>query len=117
MGVIEGWAYHDHNDDLNFDDGEPGISGARLTLVQRDSGEVSLLFTDPTGFFRFAELAPGAYVLSEAPPAGWLPPRPVGSLIVYVAANYDLSLFFAHQPQPTPNPSPFRMYLPQLLHL
>ncbi len=117
IGAIEGWIYHDLNGNLDLDPDEPGIEGARLTLIRSDNGEVARLFSDPSGFFRFGGLTPGDYSLSEAPPAGWLPPLPAGLFMVYVAANYDLNLNFAHQPAPSPTPRPHQIYLPQILRL
>ncbi len=100
LGGIVGSVFHDLNQNLVREPDEPGIAGARLHLTRPD-GAAETAVTDADGEYAFAGLPPGAYLLSEEPPAGWAPPRPGSPVAVLVAANLAHQLVFAHQPLPT----------------
>ncbi|WMP16628.1 IPTL-CTERM sorting domain-containing protein [Thiothrix lacustris] len=63
------------------DGGEPGVSGATVTLLDKDGKPVTDIFgnvltpqtTDADGKYFFGNLREGAYVVNVVPPAGYLP--------------------------------------------
>jgi uncharacterized repeat protein (TIGR01451 family) len=70
---INGFVYLDANDNGIKEAGELGIPSVTITLTgQDDLGSVSrTAITDPTGFYRFANLRPGTYTVTETQPAGY----------------------------------------------
>ena len=66
------------------DPGEPGIPGVMLTITKADGSPVIDVFghpvtsttTDANGNYLFANLPPGRYTVSVAPPAGFKPTVP-----------------------------------------
>ena len=63
------------------DAGEPGIEGVELTITDADGNPVTdvngdpvgPVLTDADGYYLFADLPPGQYIVSITPPAGLLP--------------------------------------------
>ncbi len=75
LGSLAGKVYLDANGNGVFDDGDSGISGVYITLsgVDDRGNTVSLTaVTDSLGNYRFANLRPGIYSLTESQPAGYL---------------------------------------------
>jgi protocatechuate 3,4-dioxygenase beta subunit len=75
---ISGYVYGDTSPD-GYNDGvmepdEAGISGVTVTLTGTSSqGNVSLTTTtDGNGFYKFNNLQPGTYTITESSPAGWI---------------------------------------------
>jgi hypothetical protein len=71
---ISGTVYHDQDASGAKNGAEPGISGVTVYLTGTDinGGPVGLTAVTATdGTYKFSNLAPGAYVVSEAQPAGW----------------------------------------------
>ncbi len=68
---LSGYVWIDANDDGVKDAGEKGISGVTVTLTGIDDvGAVSITaLTDSTGFYRFQNLRPGTYTITESQPA------------------------------------------------
>ncbi len=70
---VSGYVYVDANNNGVFDPGEAPIAGVQLTLLDASGKSTGLTaVTDSTGFYQFSNLAPGAYGVSEAQPAGYL---------------------------------------------
>lgn len=65
---LQGWVYHDRDNDGRRDAGEPGIGGVTIRAIAVDtvasSGPVSVV-TDASGFYRLTSLAPGTWSLVE----------------------------------------------------
>ena len=73
--TISGYVYHDGNDNGLKENGEPGIPGTTVSLTGSDSngqGVNKTTATNSAGFYEFAGLAGGTYVVSETQPAGYL---------------------------------------------
>lgn len=68
---LSGFVYIDANDNGVKDAGETGISGVTVTLTGADDvGPVQLTaVTDGTGFYKFQNLRPGNYTLTESHPS------------------------------------------------
>jgi protocatechuate 3,4-dioxygenase beta subunit len=69
---LSGYVYVDANNNGVFDAGETPISGVVLTLLNssgQSTGKTAT--TDASGYYEFANLAPGTYGVSEAQPAGY----------------------------------------------
>ena len=120
LGSLAGKVYLDANGNGVFDDGDSGISGVYITLSGIDDrgNTVSLTAdTDSLGNYRFANLRPGAYSLTESQPAGYLDgAESLGSLGGEVGQDVFTNIaLFANQsgigynfaevllPPPTPN--------------
>lgn len=101
VGNVEGWVYHDQNQNARLDAEEVGIAGVLLLLSDAGGGENSQA-TDAAGHFRFEGLAPGVYVLAQELPAGWSAPIPTDRVALLVSANHTHQVLFAHQPLLTP---------------
>lgn len=74
LGSLAGRAYHDVNLSGGFDAGDAGLAGVFVTLTGIDDvgRAVSLTtVTDAAGNYRFANLRPGTYTLTETQPAGF----------------------------------------------
>jgi len=74
LSSISGYVYHDSNNDGDRA-GETPISGVLVTLTGTDTLGNSVFLTATTnddGFYRFADLRPGTYTITETQPAGWL---------------------------------------------
>jgi hypothetical protein len=112
-GAIEGWVFHDANDDLVFDPDERGLTGAVLELIPV-GGELLVRESDDNGYFRFDNLLPGIYTLQVLPPDGWEPASSPSRVSVLVTANHTHRLSFAHRPAATstPTPSSWPVWLP-----
>ncbi|MGL5910559.1 MAG: SdrD B-like domain-containing protein, partial [Phycicoccus sp.] len=67
---VAGTVYEDRNSDGVRDPNEPGIPGVRVVLTgTTDRGPVALtLFTDAAGDYRFGDLRPGTYTLTQTQP-------------------------------------------------
>ena len=72
--ALAGFVYVDANNDGVKDAGETPIAGVTVTLTGTDDlGAVSrTTTTDATGFYRFPNLRPGTYTITETQPAGYL---------------------------------------------
>lgn len=103
-GAIEGWVFHDANDNLAFDPDEMGLAGAVLELAPT-GGELHSLESDENGYFHFDNLPPGIYTVQVFPPDGW-ETRSQSRLSVLVTANHTHRLTFAHRPIATPTATP-----------
>lgn len=72
---LAGSAYRDSNGNGVRDAAEPAEGNLAITLKGVDASGVSVLrqaYTDPSGAFGFAALAPGRYQLEAAVVAGWI---------------------------------------------
>jgi len=70
---LQGHVFHDLDDDGVFDANEPPIPGTTVTLSGfDDEGPVSkTAITDASGEYKFENLRPGTYALTESQPAGF----------------------------------------------
>jgi uncharacterized repeat protein (TIGR01451 family) len=70
---LAGYVYLDTNNDGIKEAGETGIGGVQITLTgTNDQGAVSqTVQTDSNGAYKFANLRPGTYTLTETPPTGY----------------------------------------------
>jgi len=66
---ISGSAFNDKNGNGQLDGGE-ALAGWTIKLVKPDNSEVSTMTKDD-GSYRFEQLSPGSYTVSEALPSGW----------------------------------------------
>ncbi len=97
--------YHDADENALFDAAETGIADVRILLTAA-GGDEDAQMTDASGYFRFADLAPGVYMLAQEAPAGWSEPTPTGRVALLISANHTHQVLFAHQPLPTATPTP-----------
>jgi len=71
---LSGYVYVDSNDNGLKEAGEAGISGVTVTLTgTSDRGDAVNVTaaTDSSGFYRFANLRPGNYTITETHPSGY----------------------------------------------
>ena len=110
VGILQGVAFYDQNDNLLQDNGEPGLAGAVMALKQ-GSSTVSTATSNGNGAFAFGNIAPGTYSLvEETAPAGYDLSSSQTTLVV--PANTTWSLFVPHglYTPPTPTPTPIVYY-------
>lgn len=75
------YVWEDRNANGLQDDGEPGVAGAAVTLLQPDGtpandangAPLAPITTTVTGFYNFGNLLPGSYLVAVTPPRGYLP--------------------------------------------
>jgi uncharacterized repeat protein (TIGR01451 family) len=75
---LSGSVYADADDDGVQEAGDPGIGGVTVTLTGTDDLGAAVLVTvvtDAAGGFRFGNLRPGTYTITESQPAGYLDGR------------------------------------------
>ncbi len=77
---INGYKFHDVNNNGVWDDGEEPLSGWEIYIDedengQWDSGEPKTT-TSATGYYEFTNLEPGYYNIMEVPQAGWFQTYP-----------------------------------------
>ncbi|NLD15676.1 MAG: DUF11 domain-containing protein [Gammaproteobacteria bacterium] len=75
VSSIAGYVYHDANDDGVKDAGENPIAGVTITLTGRDDYGNDVTRTTTTladGSYKFDNLVPGTYTVTETQPAGWV---------------------------------------------
>ncbi len=70
LGGIDGVVFSDSNSNGLWDSGEPGLSGAGLSLFAANGVKVGDRTSDATGAYQFADLEPGNYRLLALPPPG-----------------------------------------------
>ncbi|MCP4030961.1 MAG: hypothetical protein GY734_06920, partial [Herbaspirillum sp.] len=69
---IGDFVWHDTYQDGVQEDGEPGISGVTVKLINPDTGEVLLTkVTDDSGYYEFINLTPGDYAVEFELPEGY----------------------------------------------
>ncbi len=71
-GSLGGSVFHDANSNGIFDDGESGISGVQVTLLDDAGQTVATTTTDAEGGYLFDDLSPGTYTLVQTQPVGFL---------------------------------------------
>lgn len=72
-GSLSGHVFNDRNDNGIMDSGEPGLAGVTVKLTGSDDrGAVNLTtITDSTGAYKFDNLRPGTYTITETQPPGF----------------------------------------------
>lgn len=70
---IADFVWYDTNEDGIQDVGEPGLGGITVSLLDADNSNalVSTRISDANGFYEFAGLRPGNYVLQFSAPSGY----------------------------------------------
>ncbi len=69
---IGNYVWYDADTDGIQDSGESGLSGINVNLINPVTGEVlATAKTDTGGYYEFAGLAPGDYIVQFEPPAGY----------------------------------------------
>jgi hypothetical protein len=72
---LSGFVYRDKNNNGLRDPDEKGIEGVLITLTGTDDLGNTILMTtrtDSNGRYRFANLRPGTYTITQKQPSGWL---------------------------------------------
>ncbi len=74
-GSISGYAYLDKNDDRKYDSGDSQISGVKVFLDSNKDGKLDngeyVTTTNSSGLFSFGNLPPGVYRFVEIAPSGY----------------------------------------------
>jgi hypothetical protein len=71
-GTISGQIYNDLNGDGTQENGEPGLSGQVVDLLDSNGNVLASTSTDSNGNYTFYELGAGTYEIQDAVPAGWV---------------------------------------------
>ncbi|MEX2111821.1 MAG: SdrD B-like domain-containing protein [Pirellulales bacterium] len=69
---ISGYVHADRDGDCVFDADEPPIAGVVMHLLNAQGQTIATTTTNAQGFYKFDNLAPGAYGVFEEQPAGYL---------------------------------------------
>ncbi|SIO38336.1 Cna protein B-type domain-containing protein [Singulisphaera sp. GP187] len=64
--------WNDANNDGKLDNGETGIPGATVTLLDANGNPVATTTTDANGKYQFTDLVPGTYTVQVTPPPGYV---------------------------------------------
>ncbi len=75
VGTVRGTVFDDRDIDETQDEGEPGVSGATITLLQGGS-IISTTTTTADGTYQFASLFLGEYTVEETNPSGYIDTTP-----------------------------------------
>ncbi|HEY64435.1 MAG TPA: hypothetical protein G4O02_07670 [Caldilineae bacterium] len=129
VGDLHVRAFGDLNGDYLYNDGEPLLSGAVLTIIDSSGTFSETQTSDADGWARYLGLEPGSYTLREdQAPEGWQWIAP--AMPVQIFAGQVMTYSFPHQeatptPTPTATPSPTPtatptppqryMYLPMMM--
>lgn len=71
--TITGTAFVDNNQDGVQDDGEPGLPGVSVTMLDDQNGNISgPITTGSNGQYTFSNLAPGTYTANFIAPSGYV---------------------------------------------
>jgi hypothetical protein len=73
---VDGYKYNDLNGDGNWDAGEPGIEGWKITLYRSTDGgitwtEYAVEYTDANGYYEFCVDVGGDFKVEEEDRSGW----------------------------------------------
>lgn len=79
---ISGHVYADMNNNGARDSGETPIAGVTLVLWNEAGVKVGQTTTDSNGFYRFDNLIPGTYRITEVQPSGYLPGKAAAGTIL-----------------------------------
>ena len=72
LASLGDYVWLDIDQDGNWEEGEPGIGGVTIHLIDPGTGNtIATTVTDPSGGYRFDGLVPGNYVLIFEPPPGY----------------------------------------------
>lgn len=78
---LTGHVYVDMNNNGSRDGGELPIAGVTLILWNQAGTKVGQTVTDANGFYRFDNLIPGTYRITEQQPVGYLPGKATAGTI------------------------------------
>jgi serine-aspartate repeat-containing protein C/D/E len=70
-GSISGFVLSDKNGDCIQNNGETGIAGVRMELLNAQGTIVAVTFTDANGNYKFDQLTRGTYTVREIQPTGY----------------------------------------------
>ncbi|MCC7354185.1 MAG: DNRLRE domain-containing protein [Anaerolineae bacterium] len=102
-GTLDGLVFWDWNGDTLYTPGEAPLAGALITL-KLNNQTIGQWVTDEDGTFRFANLAPGTYVVIEEDPPGYT--STVNAIAAGVIAQNTVIVRFADYPvTPTVTPA------------
>lgn len=106
-GTIQGLVWHDLNADRDFDEGEPPLADAEVSLASRGGEPVGSQQTGEDGRYRFTHLENGDYRLRAIPPAGYIFLDPSASgLVVQIQAGITVTMNYAALLVATLTPTP-----------
>ena len=72
LGSLSGFVYVDANKNGLFESGESPLTGVALQLLDGWWNPIKSTTTDVNGAYKFDQLAPGTYMVTETQPAGYL---------------------------------------------
>src|SRR5262245_38618415 len=80
-GFLQGYAYDDANGNNTFDLGESPKVGITITLLNTDTSAGASTTTNADGYYRFNNLVPGHYRVSESSPSGQNANADIGTVV------------------------------------
>ncbi|MEO8606576.1 MAG: SdrD B-like domain-containing protein [Chloroflexota bacterium] len=72
VASIGDFVWHDNNGNNVQNSGEAGVAGVQVDLLNSVGTVIATTFTDPAGYYVFADLVPGDYALHFTLPTGYL---------------------------------------------
>ena len=76
-----------------------------MLQLRRNGSLLEQQTTGDDGLYRFPNLTPGSYTLSEQPPPGYEPASPTDNVVIAALAGQQTEYNFAHRPLPTATPT------------
>ncbi|NPA90476.1 MAG: prolyl oligopeptidase family serine peptidase [Chloroflexi bacterium] len=108
VGTVAGLVFDDRDGDGLWEEGEPGIPGARVELWANGTRLVESQVTGADGRFRFSQVTPGEYLVQEHNPPAWPLDTTVNQQFITLRAGDEVWVVFGDR-------KPWRFLLPVLL--
>jgi len=90
--ILDGEVYNDLNGDGLLENGEPGLSGWTVQLLDSSNTMVASTTTDSSGDYSFTGVVSGSYTVAPVAPAGYVPTGPTsGTLAVTATAGQTIN--------------------------
>lgn len=95
-GSIGGYKINDMNGDGRWNAGEPGIADWNIKLCCIN-GKVKETVTNDSGYYRYENLPPSGYIVTEEMKTGWWPTRPASRYIQLAEGQNSLDNHFTNR--------------------
>ncbi len=93
-GVIQGTVLADVNNDGT---GDVPLANITISLLDSSNNPVATTTTDSSGFYEFADLAPGDYIVLQTVPAGYQAVSPASVAVTLPAGGFETADFVDEQ--------------------
>jgi uncharacterized protein (DUF2141 family) len=96
LGTVSGNVFNDLNAKGAFQNGDPGLAGWTVNLVNVANNNTVGTATDANGNFSFPAVFPGTFAIQEMPPGGWIQTTPAPANYASVSGGSDSGVSFGN---------------------